>query len=159
MNLLILAMTMLYPDVHVPTATVEGDIVTVNGDFAAIDTIGQAKVIEGVPLVVNYGDLNPAVPPVPGYNLTASSDGIAPVKWQLPPGTYEITAFGYPDDRKFPMRNKAILTVIIADPTRAEQIKSAYQRFSEANADAATAKKAIKDLKPTKAETAAALAP
>lgn len=159
MNLFILTMALLYPDVHVPTATVKDDVVTVNADFAAIDTIGPARVIQGTPLVINYGDANPEVQPVAGYNLTASSDGKSPLKWQLSPGTYEITAFGYPDNRLLPNRNKVILTVTVENPTRQKQIADALQRFSAANVEAEMAREEIKTLKPTRAEISAALVP
>jgi hypothetical protein len=94
-----------------------------------------------------------------GSELVASSDGQAPIVWKLAPGTYEITAFGYPDNRLLPNRNKVLLTVVIENPTRQQQIKEAFQKFSIANAEAQAAREEIKTLKPTKAEISAALTP
>jgi hypothetical protein len=149
MNLLVLTMALLYPDVHIPTATVSGDVVTVNADFAYLDLPDSGVsvgIVQGVQLV---GD--PAI--------LSSTDGKLPVVWRLPPGTYSITAFGYPDNRLLPNRNKVILTVTVENPTRQQQIADALQRFSVANVEAEMAREEIKTLKPTRAEISAALVP
>ncbi len=141
---MMLTMTLLYPDVHVPTATVSGDIVTVNADFAYLD-VEPLEVVQGTILT--------------DTSLIASKDGKLPVSWRLPPGTYSITAFGFPDNRMLPNRNKAILTVTVENPTRQKQITDALQRFSLANIEAEVAREEIKTLKPTRAEISAALVP
>jgi hypothetical protein len=144
MNLLMMSMMLLYVDVHVPAATVDGDVVTVFADFAHLES-APLEVVQGVVL--------------DGPDLVASSDGQLPIVWKLSPGTYEITAFGYPDNRLLPNRNKVLLTVVIENPTRQQQIKEAFQKFSIANAEAQAARDEIKTLKPTKAEISAALTP
>lgn len=140
--LLAILIPVLLIDAHVPTATVSGDVVTVSADFAFLD-IDPLEVVQGVPLY--------------DTSLLASTDGALPVSWRLAPGTYQITAFGYPDKRSAPNRNRVVLTVTIDNPTRQQQIKDAIQRFSIANIEAQHARDEIRALQPTRAEISAAL--
>jgi len=58
-----------------------------------------------------------------------------------------------------PQRTKIVLDVVIASPTRQQQIAAAVKAYSIASADSAEALAELKTLKPTKAELAAALSP
>lgn len=151
----IITLLMLAVQTHTPTATVSGDVVTVSADIAWIDyaPVSGQTVPVVVPVAIKEGTI------LVDKTMLASYDGVKPVAWQLPPGTYKVTAFGYPDSRLNPMRTKVVLDVVIANPTRQQQLKDALKKFSIASAEAAMAKAEIVALNPTKAELTAALAP
>ena len=144
--LLILALTV---QTHTPTATVTGDVVTVSADFAWIEPAAGTSIV--VPIAIKDGVqlIDPT--------MLASTDGVKPIAWQLSPGSYKVTAFGYPDNRLFPQRTKVVLDVTVLSPTRQQQIAEAVKAYSIASADSAEALAELKVLKPTKAELAAAL--
>ena len=151
MNALLFAMAFVI-QTHTPTATVNGDVVTVAADFAYIDNaVGTAVVI---PVAITQGTIL-----ADDNNMLASSDGTSPITWQLSPGTYKVTAFGYPDDRMSPMRTMVVLDVTIGSPTRQQQITDAVRAYSLATYDAAQALSELRTLKPTRAELLAALRP
>lgn len=144
--LFMLALTL---QTHTPTAAVSGDVVTVSADFAYVESVSGPDPV--VPVSVTEG-----VVMAGDYNLLASADGVKPVAWQLEPGTYRVTAFGYPDNRALPMRTKVVLDVTVLSPTRQQQIVDALKQYAISSADTAEAIAAIKTLKPSKAELAAA---
>ena len=152
MNALLSIAMLLTVQTHTPTVvSVSGDVVTISADVAWIDpAVGTAIVVpiatkEGVQLV--------------DPTMLASTDGVKPIAWQLPPGQYKVTAFGYPDDRLNPMRTKVVLDVTILSPSRQQQITEAVKKYSIASADAAAALSSLKTIKPTRSELAAALTP
>ena len=147
MNALLFAMTFIV-QTHVPTATVNGDVVTVSADFAYVDPAVGTSVV--VPVSVVEGTV------LVDRTMLASNDGVKPIAWQLPPGDYKVTAFGYPDNRLSPMRTKVVLDVTVLSPSRQQQIVDALKQYAISSADTAEAVAAIKTLKPTKAELAAA---
>ena len=151
MNSLLLFVSMLAVQPQLPTATVVGDVVTVPADIAWVDPAVGSTIV--VPLATVQGTV------LVGSTMLASYDGVAPAAWRLPPGSYKITAFGYPPDRLNPMRSEIVLDVIIANPTRAKQIKDALQRFTLAKAEYAQAKAALDALNPTRAELRIAALP
>jgi len=154
MNTFLLTLALLVnTQTHTPTATVSGDVVTVSADFAWVETPegSQVSIVKPVGIVEGV-QLN-------DDTMLASTDGVKPIAWRLSPGTYKVTAFGYPDNRLFPMRTKIVLDVVIASPTRKQQIAEAVKAYSIASADAAVALNDLKSLKPTKVELAEALSP
>lgn len=153
MNTFLLTLALLVNQTHTPTATVSGDVVTVSADFAWVETIEGPQVSIVKPIAVVEGVI------LNDNTMLASTDGAKPIAWKLPPGDYKIFAFGYPDNRMFPMRTKVILDITILSPTRQEQIAAAIKAYSIASADSAEALAELKVLKPTKAELAAVLAP
>ena len=133
MNSLLLFVSMLAVQPQLPTATVVGDVVTVTADIAWVDPAVGSTIV--VPLATVQGTV------LVGSTMLASYDGVAPAAWRLPPGSYKITA------------------LIIANPTRAKQIKDALQRFTLAKAEYAQAKAALDALNPTRAELRIAALP
>ncbi len=134
-----------------PTATVTGDVVTINADIAWIEPASGTAVV--VPIATPQGTI--LIDPT----MLASSDGISPVAWQLSPGNYKVTAFSYPTDRMNPQRTEVTLDVVIASPTRQQQIRAALQQLTLAKADVSEALAELAALKPTKAELRAAALP
>ncbi len=134
-----------------PTATVTGDVVTINADIAWIEPASGTAVV--VPLETVQGTI--LIDPT----MLASNDGIGPVAWRLSPGNYKVTAFSYPADRLNPQRTEVTLDVVIASPTRQQQIRTALQKLTLAKVDAAEALNELAALKPTKAELRAAALP
>ena len=92
-NAILLMAAITATQTHTPSATVSGDIVTVDADIAFLpDGTTGPTLLGGVEL--NTDPL-----------LAASSDGTSPIQWRLPPGQYDITAYGFPDDRLNPIRS------------------------------------------------------
>jgi len=147
MNALFLTLAITATQTHTPSATVSGDVVTVDADFALLpDGTTGTQLLGGVEL--NTDPL-----------LAASSDGVSPIQWRLPPGQYDITAYGFPDDRLNPIRNVATLTVTIQAPDRSDAIAAALQKLTLALFDAGQARAALQTLNPTRQEILDALKP
>ena len=150
-TLTLLALTLFAPQPALPTATITGDIVTVNADIAWVESVVAGTVVK--PVSIPQGTI------LIDSTMLASSDGNLPVAWKLLPGTYKVTAFSYPANRFIPVRTEVLLDVVIASPTRQQDIRAALQKLTEAKADVGDAKVALDVLKPTKAELRAASLP
>jgi hypothetical protein len=145
---LMMALTIL-AQTHTPTATLDNDVVTVEADFATINNVaGNLPADEVEPVTGTI---------LTGSTLLASSDGIAPIAWRVPPGEYVITAFGYPDDRMNPNRVKTVLNVTVTEPTRIESIRVALNELSLRLFEVKAAKQQIQALSPTQVEVLEAL--
>lgn len=134
---------------HVPSANVTGDVVSIDADFAKIQTLGAEtsqviRIVSGVQLA---GD----------RTMLAASRNSGPVSWQLKPGTYQVMAHGYPEDYAFPMRTQVMLSVVIAEPGRMEKIRSSLNRISASIAELDSARKELTTLAPTAVEIQTAL--
>lgn len=129
----------------IPTVTVVGDLVTVSADIAWVDLASNPSAVV-VPIETVQGVT------LTGSTLLASSDGKAPVAWRLPPGSYKVTALGYPPNRMIPVRSEIVLDVVVNPPTRQQEINEAFRAFTIAKGDMAEALAALNTLKPTKAE-------
>ena len=128
---------------HVPSGTVQGLIVTFDADFVAIDPQQDMTGIELREGVVLLGG-----PP----RYAASVDGVSPIRYMMPSGTYAVTVHGFPDDPAVPERNIVQLSVVVAPPTRAEQIADAFMGFFRGRNQAAKALADIALLNPTDQE-------
>jgi len=127
-----------------PTVNVTDDIVTINADFITAYNLPSTAitVVDGVPMA--------------GTNqLLASKDGVSPIVITLPPGTYDIVAFGYPVDRLNPQRIKLTLSVTIENPDRLELIRDAFVAYAIHSYATSEALSQITTLQPTPAEIAA----
>ena len=151
-TLTLLALTIFAPQPGLPTATITGDVVSVNADIAWVESVVAGTVVK--PVAIPQGTMLAG-----DQTLIASSDGKLPVAWKLLPGSYKVTAFSYPANRFIPIRTEVILDVVIASPTRQQDIRAAFQKLTEAKADVGDAKAALDILKPTKAELRAASLP
>ena len=142
----LLAMSVLFAPGDPPTANVAGDIVTINADIAwfAQPLPPGSALIQGTRL----GGQD---------SLAASSDGVEPIIWRLPPGSYNITAFGYPVDRMNPVRIEAVLPIVVNPPDRATLIRGALLQYSASVYQTQLAKEELVQLAPTLAEIRAAI--
>lgn len=146
-NAALMTLALTASQTHTPSATVSGDVVTIDADIAWLpDGTTGAQLLAGVEL--NTDPL-----------LAASSDGVSPIQWRLPPGQYDITAYGFPDDRLNPIRNVATLTVTIQAPDRSDQIAAALQKLTLALFYAGQARADLQTLNPTRQEILDALTP
>jgi len=139
-------MAVLFAPGDPPTANVVGDLVTINADIAwFVEPLPPgAALIQGTTLA--------GVP-----SLAASSDGVGPIVWRLPPGTYTITAFGYPVDRLNPQRIEGALSVTVDPPDRATLIRGALLQYSASVYQTQLAKQELITLAPTLAEIRTAI--
>lgn len=128
---------------HVPSLTVAGRTVTIDADIAWFDTLPDGfELLKGTTLSS------------PG--ILASSDGESPIVFRAPAGTYNISAFGFPADRKKPVREFKSLTASLT-PTRQDNINWTYANVVTARDQYIVAAKALTDLTPTTQEIIAAL--
>lgn len=119
---------------HTPSHTVDGRRVTVDADICFWDA-GQN--MDGFTLVQGT--------PLMAASIAASKDGTSPIIWEVPPGTYQMTAYGFPDDRMNPERQTATLN-IVADPVpRDEAIREALIAWF-------VARSTLQQLNPTRQE-------
>lgn len=116
---LLLAVPVFAQDAHVPTARVEGNSIIVDGDFAVF-TDGFV----------------PDEPPVlgtiiaGGNNIVTETRPPEGIRWDnIPPGTYQLTIHGRPDDYMFPQRQSVEVTLVVQPPLRPEQIRTALMEF------------------------------
>lgn len=147
-NSVLLLLAVTASQTHTPSATVSGDIVTVDADIAFLPDASAA----GVSATLLAGTELVSSP-----NVAASTDGASPIQWRLPPGQYDITAYGFPDDRVNPVRNVAILTVTIQAPDRSDAIAAALKKLTLALFDAGKAQADLQTLNPTRQELIDAL--
>ena len=148
LNTLFLMSAITATQTHTPSATVVGDIVTIDADIAMLPSSSAGT---------DAGELLTGTMLAGDAGLAASSDGASPITWRLAPGEYQITAYGFPDDRLNPLRNVATLTVTIGTPTRTQQIADALQRLTLALFDAGRARATLDTLNPTRQELIDAL--
>lgn len=151
MSTLLMLMASVLIQQQTPTATVNGDVVTVAADIAWIDPAAGQSVVQ--PLATVQGTI------LIGPTMLASRDGVEPVAWKLPPGSYKVTAFGYPSNRSIPVRKEIVLDIVISNPTRPKLIRDALQKYTEARTEAAIALTELNALKPTKDELRTAALP
>ena len=142
----LLAMSILLAPGDPPTANVVGDLVTINADIAwFVDPLPPgAALIQGTRLAGQD-------------SLAASSDGVGPIIWRLPPGSYNITAFGYPIDRLNPQRIEAVLPIVVNPPDRSTLIRGALLQYSASVYQTQLAKQELITLAPTLAEIRTAI--
>ncbi len=143
-NALMLTIAITLPqDAHIPTITVSGDIVTIEGNFAWIanqPADSTFALVAGTPLISNDG------------SLSSSYDASEPMQWRLSPGVWEFTAMGYPDNYASPNRNVATLTATIEAPDRIAQLRDILSRLTISRAE-------LQQFSPTRAEILSALSP
>ena len=129
-----------------PTANVVGDLVTIDADIAwFIDPMPVgAALIQGTRLAGQD-------------SLAASSDGVGPIIWRLPPGSYSINAFGFPLDRVNPVRIEQVLPIVVDAPSRATLIRGALLQYSASVYQTELTKAELITLAPTLAEIRTAI--
>jgi len=129
---------------HVPTLSVNGDLVTIDADIAWHDnSVPGIVVVQGTPLTQP--------------NIVASSDGSSPIILKMPEGTHTISALGFPADRANPQRTFATLSAVVLPPDRQQVINSAYAKLFQSRDNFIAASSEIVALAPTPAEVATAL--
>lgn len=136
----------VFAQTHQPSVTVDGRTVTFDADTMWWD---HAQDMTGFIMIQGT--------PIHGPRYAVSSDGISSIGWTVPPGSYTVTAHGFPDDPMFPNRVVKTLTVIVEAETRQEQINDAVYRFYFHRDNWQAAKKDMKDLQPTDAELETAI--
>ena len=126
---------------HTPTHTVDGQRVTIDADivfWSASQNMTGFSLIQGVPLMAP--------------TQAASVDGVSPIIWEIPPGTYQLTAYGFPDDRENPQRTSAVLDIVVNAPTRIEDIRIALTAWLNSLNDVYLARANLQTLNPTRQE-------
>lgn len=101
---------------HVPSLTVTGNEVTIDANFAVYNSN-----LQGVEIVQGTELSHPSV--------VASNNFTDPIILRMPPGTHEITAFGFPADPMQPERDEQTLTAVVEAPTRQQQINALYAKY------------------------------
>lgn len=103
-----------------PTIEQAGNSITIHADIAWFEGAvpDDAKCLSGTVLSGRE-------------TLRASTDGVGPIVWQLPPGEYTIKAYGYPVDRMDPMRASATFAVSIVSPDRIQRLTALLLEFSQ----------------------------
>lgn len=138
------------PQVHIPTLTVDGSRVIVDADIAWItapDPVDGVEVLQGS--IFSGASA--------GSGMAASHDGRSPIIWRLPPGEYTVRAYGFPDDRLNPQRTSVDLVAVVTQSDRRRQIRESLNRLTLALFDVASARDALQQLNPTRAEIQDAL--
>jgi hypothetical protein len=92
-------------------------------------------------------------------SLRASTDGIGPIVWQLPPGDYTIQAYGYPIDRMDPLRDQLTFSFTVTAPDRIAQLQRLLLEFSQRLYQYEMVKDEIMVLNPTREELRQVLDP
>ena len=85
-------------------------------------------------------------------SLRASTDGVGPILWQLPPGDYVLQAYGYPIDRMDPLRDQLTFSVTVTAPDRIAQLQRLLLEFSQRLYQFEMVKSEITALNPTREE-------
>lgn len=145
-NSVLLLLAVTANQTHTPSATVSGDIVTVDADIAALPAaITEYELLQGRAILNSTG------------NVAASADGVSPIVWRLGSGQHQVVAYGFPDDRENPHRIIRTLDVEVIGPTRQQQIAAAVKRFTLALYESGQAQAELQGLNPSRQELIDAL--
>ncbi len=90
MQYFFLSLAIFLPQTHVPSLSVSGSVVTIDADVAWI-TAAPPEFGNGSSDMIQDGTVLQAGLPL----CSASYDGERPIVWSLPPGDYQIHAFGF----------------------------------------------------------------
>lgn len=123
-----------------PTIEQAGNIVTLHADMAWI----EGEIPDGAQSLA--GTM------LTGSSLRASSDGVSPIVWKLPPGDYAVKAYGYPIDRMNPMRASATFSVTVLAPDRVQRLAKLLLEFSQRLYQYEAVKAEIAAMSPTRDE-------
>ena len=85
-------------------------------------------------------------------SLRASSDGVGPIVWSLPPGEYTLKAYGYPIDRMDPLRAMQTFDITVVAPDRVQRLAKLLLEFSQRLYQYEAVKAEIVAMAPTREE-------
>lgn len=124
-----------------PTVEQSDNIITLHADIAWFEgSLPEgSKSLSGTTLAGND-------------TLRASSDGVSPIVWSLPPGNYTIKAYGYPINRMDPLRASATFEVTVVAPDRVQRLAKLLLEFSQRLYQYEAVKSEIITMAPTKEE-------
>lgn len=126
-SVLLAAVLQTGTDSHVPSYTLDGNIVTFDAEIAFItaepSTGGTHRLID-----VQQKGLGEYI----GFN---SGDTFGNIQWELSPGEWQFTAYGHADDLANPDRQSGNFTVTVQSPGRSQQILAHVVKNMEAQRD------------------------
>jgi hypothetical protein len=117
-------------DSHVPSYTVDGNVVTIDAEIAWIPQNTETNTNPTEFELLDKSQQGPGE-----YIALISGKPSERIRWKLAPGTWEITALGHADDLANPMRQERRFTFTVDGPTRSEQIVELVVAYLSAKRD------------------------